>query len=87
MRRPVSRIAVVVVFVTAIIGAALWFHGAGTTFAFADFAAPILKAKTIKYKMTTEMKGPHPMLTTSEIMGWTPIGRDWRRSCLTRRRT
>jgi outer membrane lipoprotein-sorting protein len=68
MRSPISRVAAAVVFFIAIIGATLWFHWAGATFAIADFVAPILKAKTVKYKLTTEMRGSHPMTTTSETM-------------------
>ena len=37
MRSPVSRVAAAVVFVLAIGGVALWFHGGGTTPALADF--------------------------------------------------
>ena len=58
MRSPVSRVAAAAIFVLAIAGVALWFHGGGTTPAFADFLKPILEAKTVKYKMTTEMDGP-----------------------------
>jgi outer membrane lipoprotein-sorting protein len=55
MRSPVSRVAAAVIFVLAITGVALWFHGGGTTRAFADFIQPILEAKTVTYKMTTQM--------------------------------
>ena len=58
MRSPVSRVAAAAIFVLAIAGVALWFHGGGTTPAFADFLEPILEAKTVKYKMTTEMDEP-----------------------------
>ena len=68
MRSPVSRVAAAAIFVLAITGVALWFHGGGATFAFADFAAPILEAKTVKYKMTIEMKGPPARTITSEVM-------------------
>jgi len=45
------------------------FHGGGgATFAFADFAAPILEAKTVKCKITIEMKGPPARTITSEMM-------------------
>ena len=58
MRSQVSRIAAVVVLVLAIAGAALWLHSGGATLAFADIVRPILEAKTLKYKQTTEIKGP-----------------------------
>jgi outer membrane lipoprotein-sorting protein len=68
MRHPVSVASAAVIFVFAIIGVALLFHGGGTTPAFADFIEPILKAKTVKFKATTEMKGPPPVTTTGEVM-------------------
>lgn len=68
MRSPVSCVAVSVVFVLTVTGVALWFHGGGATPAFADFAAPILEAKTVKCKMIIEMKGPPARTITSEIM-------------------
>ncbi len=69
MRSPVSRVAATVVFVLAIAGVALLFHGGGATYAFADFIAPILEAKTAKFKVTTEMemKG-RALTTTAEVM-------------------
>ncbi len=60
MRSPVSRAAAAVIFVVAIVGTALWFHGGGATPAFADFAGfiePIRDAKSAKYKVTVEMEG------------------------------
>ena len=54
MRSPVSRVAAAAIFVLAIVGVALWFHGGGATPAFADFIEPILEAKTVKYKKTTK---------------------------------
>ena len=68
MRSPVSRVAASVVFVLTVTGVALWFHGGGATPAFADFAAPILEAKTVKCKMTIEMKGPPARTIKSEVM-------------------
>jgi outer membrane lipoprotein-sorting protein len=72
MRSPVSRVAAAVIFVLAITGVALLFHGSGATRAFADFVKPILEAKTAKYKTTTEMKNPpkgQPAVTvTGEVM-------------------
>lgn len=68
MRSPVSRVAASVVFVLTVTGVALWFHGGGATPAFADFAAPVLGAKTVRCKMTIEMKGPPARTITSEIM-------------------
>lgn len=67
MRSPVSRIAVAATFVLAI-GVAMLLQGGGAAFAFADFAAPFLAAKTVKYKMTMEMKGPAARTMTSEMM-------------------
>jgi outer membrane lipoprotein-sorting protein len=69
MRSPVSRIAAAAVFILAITGVAMLFQGGGgAAFAFADFAAPILEAKTVKYKMTVEMKGPPARTIESEVM-------------------
>ena len=68
MRSPVSRIAAAAIFVLAITGVALFFPGSGATFAFNDFAAPILEAKTLKCKMIIETKGPPARTITSEIM-------------------
>ena len=73
MRSPVSRVAAAVIFVLAITGVALWFHGGGATYAFADFIEPILEAKTAKFKMTTEMKG-EPASTTGRSWCLTPLG-------------
>jgi len=53
MHSRISRVAAAAIFVLAIGGVALWFHGIGTTPAFADFLEPILDAKTVKYKVTT----------------------------------
>jgi len=54
MRHPVSLTTAAAIFLLAVIGVALWFHGGGTTPAFADFIAPILHPKTVKYKVTTK---------------------------------
>jgi outer membrane lipoprotein-sorting protein len=58
MRSPVSRVAAAAILVLAIGGVVFWFHGGGTTPACADFLQPILEAKTVKYKLTTERTGP-----------------------------
>jgi outer membrane lipoprotein-sorting protein len=69
MRSPVSRVAAAVVFVLTVTGVALWFHGGGATPAFADFAKPILEAKTAKFKITTEMEmNGQAITTTAEVM-------------------
>ena len=52
MRSPVSRISAAAILVLAIGGIAVWFHGGGTTPAFADFIEPILSAKTVTFKTT-----------------------------------
>ncbi len=60
MRSPVSRAAAAVVFVFALVGASLWFHGGGTASAFAEFAEfiePMRDAKSVKYKITVEIEG------------------------------
>ena len=67
MRSPVSRVAAAVIFL-AVTGVALWFHGGGATPAFADFLEPILEAKTVRYKVTTEMKGPPATNATTVVM-------------------
>jgi hypothetical protein len=69
MRSPASRIAAAAIFILAITGVAMLFQGVGrAAVAFADFAAPILEAKTLKCKMTIEMKGPPARTITSEVM-------------------
>ncbi len=68
MRSPVSRVAAAVVFLLALTGVALWLHGLGATFVIADFVAPLLEARGVKYTLTAEMKGPPPITTTSEVM-------------------
>ena len=69
MRSPVSRIASAGTFVLAITGFAILFQGGGgTAFAFDDFVAPILEAKTVKFKITIELKGPPVQTLTGELM-------------------
>lgn len=69
MRSPVSRVAAVAIFVFAITGFAMLFQGGGgVALAFDDFAAPILEAKTVRYKMTIELKGPPMQTLISEVM-------------------
>ena len=68
MHSPVSRIAAAAILILGIVGAALWLHSAGAPFAFADFVAPILEAHTVRYKTTTEVKGPPAWTVTSENM-------------------
>ena len=75
MRRPIFRAAATVIFVLAIGGVALWFHTAGTQFAFADFARPIIEAKTAKYKLTFATEDRPPM--TFEAMELIPYRRRW----------
>ena len=57
MRSPVSRISAAAILALAIGGIAVWFHGGGTTPAFADFIEPILSAKTVTFKTTIEDEG------------------------------
>ena len=57
MRSPVSRVTAAAILVLAIGGVALWFHAGGAVPAFADFLKPILEARTVKYKCTTERAG------------------------------
>ena len=61
MRSPVSRAAAAAIFVSAIVGLTLWFHGVGTTPAFADFIEPILDAKTAKCKLDVQVEGQPSM--------------------------
>jgi len=68
MRSPVSRVTAAAIFVLAVTGVAVWFHGSGATPAFADFLEPILEAKTVRYKVTTEMKGPPATNLTTVVM-------------------
>jgi outer membrane lipoprotein-sorting protein len=57
MRHPVSRAAAAAIFVVAMVGVVLVFHGGGTASAFADFIQPILDAKTAKCKMDYQVEG------------------------------
>ncbi len=57
MRSPVSRVSAAAIFALAIGGIAVWFHGGGATPAFADFIEPILSAKTVTFKTTSEVEG------------------------------
>ncbi len=68
MRSPVSRVTAASIFVLAVAGVALWFHGGGARPALADFLEPILEAKTVRYKVTTEMKGPPATKATTVVM-------------------
>jgi outer membrane lipoprotein-sorting protein len=68
MRHPVSRTAAAAIFVAAIVGAALWFHGAGSTPAFADFLESIITVKSAKFKTTLEMKGKPPETAQSMFL-------------------
>jgi outer membrane lipoprotein-sorting protein len=72
MRSPIPRVAAAAIFVLAVGGVALWFHGGGTTPALADFLQPILNAKTVKYKMTTEttIERTGPSAGLAGVMGW-----------------
>lgn len=73
MRSPVSRIAATVIFVVALGGVALWFHGGGAGYALADSAKPPLGAKNLRYKETVsgvahDAKGQRPFTYTSRIL-------------------
>jgi anti-sigma factor RsiW len=68
MRSPIHRVSVAAVFVLAVTGIALLFHGGGATVAFADFIAPILEAKNARFKVVTEVKGPPVMKVTGQVM-------------------
>jgi len=68
MRSPVSRATAAVILILAITGVGLWFHGGGAKPAFADFIAPILEAKTAKFKITTEIKGKPALTTVGDVM-------------------
>jgi outer membrane lipoprotein-sorting protein len=68
MRSPVSRVAAAAIFICALGGVTLWFHGAGARFSLADFARPIVEAKTAKYKMTYEMEGRTPKVSTVMVL-------------------
>ncbi|MBN1853180.1 MAG: hypothetical protein JW829_10670 [Pirellulales bacterium] len=68
MHSPVSRTAAAAIFLLAVTGVALWFHGSGATPAFADFVAPILEAETIKFKTITTVKGYPPMSGVTMVL-------------------
>jgi outer membrane lipoprotein-sorting protein len=70
MRSPISRVTAAAIFIFAIAGVALWFHGGGATSALADFSRPILEAKTAKFKSTVEIEGKAPV--TSQAMFLAP---------------
>jgi outer membrane lipoprotein-sorting protein len=57
MRSTASRISAAAILALAIGGIAVWFHGGGTTPAFANFIEPILVAKTVTFKTTFEGEG------------------------------
>jgi outer membrane lipoprotein-sorting protein len=65
MRSPVSRISAAAILALSIGGIAVWFHGGGATPAFADFLEPILNAKTVTFKTTTEADGK---VATGKVM-------------------
>ncbi|MGO9109633.1 MAG: hypothetical protein ACLP9L_10395, partial [Thermoguttaceae bacterium] len=68
MRHPFSSATAAAIFVLAVVGVGLWFHGGGATPAFADFLQPLLDAKTVKYKMIIEtMSPPAGMATMSGL--------------------
>ena len=69
MRHPVSRVAAAAIFVLAVTGVALWFHGGGTKPAFADFLQPILDAKSVKYRVTYETEGQPTMTAVGMMLG------------------
>ena len=56
MRSPVSRVAAAVIFVLAIAGVALWFHGGGATVSFAQVVEQFLKVKSYKLKITDQVR-------------------------------
>jgi hypothetical protein len=68
IRSPLSPVLAVAVFFLAITAAALWFHGGGARYAFADFIAPILEAKNAKFKITGETKGSRAIIMTVDVM-------------------
>ncbi len=70
MRSPVSRVAAAIVLVVAVVGVALWFHGAGVSYALADFIQPIIDAKSATCKTTVEIQGMPP--GTGEMMVFGP---------------
>lgn len=68
MRSPVFHVSTAAVFILAVTFVALFFYAGGPTFAFADFAAPILESKTVRFKITIETKGPPVQTLTGELM-------------------
>jgi outer membrane lipoprotein-sorting protein len=57
MRLSVSRVAAAVVFVVALGGVALWFHGGGATVSFADVVERFLGVKSYQMKATDQFDG------------------------------
>jgi outer membrane lipoprotein-sorting protein len=70
MRHPVSSFAAAAVLALAVGAVALWFHGGGTTPAFADFIQPILDAKTVTFNMT--LQGERQTRVTAKVMVMAP---------------
>ncbi len=64
MRSPVSRVASAIIFLLAMGGVALWFHGGGAQPALANFLEPILEAKTLRYKVTVQVTSLSPKMKT-----------------------
>ena len=68
MRSRLSRTAAAVIFLLAVAGVAFWFHSGGATPALADFLEPILNAKTVKFKITSQWTSlPAGMAETTGI--------------------
>ena len=68
MRSPVSRFSAAAIVVLTVTAIGSLFFGGGATRAFADFAAPIIEAKTARFKLTTEIKGKTPITSTGDVM-------------------
>jgi hypothetical protein len=68
MSFPVYRLGATAVFLLAATAGALLFRGGDAAYAMHDFIAPILDAKSARFKVATEMIGPPAVTATSDVM-------------------
>jgi len=68
IRRPAARYFAAAALLVAVGAVVVWFYSGGTSPAFADFIRPILDAKSVKFKMTTE----DSFRTTADVLVLAP---------------